>query len=394
MLQINAPAQYDDIEGIIPPAQNPHFFGHEEIVEFLVKMCAGNHLHHALLFEGPQGIGKATLAFHFAWAILRGLPPDNLALEQFPKSVKRFSDKNCGKNKELEQERDSEIAHSALEHFQQVDEDCTIWRQIALGCHPGLLHISRPFDAKTGKFRSAITVDEIRKISHFMHQSQADNDWRIVIIDPADDMNRNSANALLKILEEPPRKALFILISHHKGRLLPTIRSRCQSLAFKPLPEEILARVLEKVAQPIGFGQDSQADNQLISKAQGSTRQALLLLTHGGLEIAQALDNFFAQQQFNLEVARQMASVLSNREAHIQFDHFTDHLLQQLAKYACQYASLGNLPVASKLAKLHAQISAEIGEALAYNLDKKNFVLVLLTKLHQELSALQLPEGQ
>jgi len=350
MLPVDAPAHYDDIDDIIRPMQNPQIFGHEDSVEFLTKMRENNHLHHALLFEGLRGIGKATLAFHLAHSLLNEQDGGNIRL---------------------------------------INEECPIWRQIALGCHPGLLYISRPFDAKTGKFRQAITVDEMRKVNHFMHHAQADNGWRIVIIDPADDMNRNSANALLKILEEPPRKALFILISHHKGRLLPTIRSRCQSLHFKPLPHEILASVLEKVAAPIGFGQDANNDTQLLDKAQGSARQALLLLTHGGLEIAQALDDFFSQPTFDLAMASQMATILSGREAQIQFDHFTDYLLQHFSERASLCAQKGYLRAADHLAKLHATISSEIGETLAYNLDKKNFVLVLLTKLHQELLTLQ-----
>jgi len=346
MQNLPIPAEYDDIEGIIHPAQNPVLFGHEEIIQCLIQMRTGNRLHHALLFEGAQGIGKASLAFHLAWQILADRPADSFAF---------------------------------------IDENCPHWRQIALGCHPGLLHISRPFDAKTAKFRNAITVDEMRKVNHFMHHAQANHGWRIVIIDPADDMNRNSANALLKILEEPPHKALFLLISHHKGRLLPTIRSRCQSLHFKPLGRDDLIRALEKVAAPIGFGQDRQEDDQLIEKAQGSVRQAAMLLAYGGVEIAQALDDFLQEDDFNLGLAQQLAGVLSSRDAQVQFDHFTDYLLHQLGERAHHYALTGNVSMAERLALLWQQLSGEIMEALAYNLDKKHFILVLLTKLHNAL---------
>jgi len=342
----DAPAQYDDIDGIIRPAQNPYLFGHKKIIAFLEKMRADNHLHHALLFEGIQGVGKATLAFHLAWLML-GEP------------------------------------HG--EHFIPVIEDCASWRQIALGCHPGLLHISRPFDAKLGKFRSAITVDEIRKINQFLHQKQVDNGWRIVIIDPADDMNRNSANALLKILEEPPSKVLFILISHHHRRLLSTIRSRCQAVHFTALEPDVLNRVLETVGTSIGFGQDAQTDAQLLIKARGSVRQALLLLTYGGLEIAQALDDFLAAPKFNSGSANQLAMAISGRDSQVQFEHFINHLLQEIAIRARQYVDGGNLSVAAQLADLHANIRAEIAQATAYNLDKKHFVMVLLAKIHKQL---------
>jgi len=346
MQMLEAPAEYDDIDGIVRPAQNSALFGHEEIVAFLIQMQAADHLHHGLLFEGEKGVGKATFAFHLAWQMLSN----------------RFG-----------------------HDFSHIDESCHHWRQITLGCHPGLLHISRPFDAKTGKFRNAITVDEMRKVNHFMHQSQTDNGWRIVMIDPADDMNHNSANALLKILEEPPRKALFILISHQKGRLLPTIRSRCQSLHFKPLGVDILTRAMSVLAGHIGFGQDDTADSELVAKAQGSVRKALLLLEHGGLEIARVLDDFLSEEKFNLGAANQLAMVLSSREAQIQFDHFTDHLLKTIGEYAYQHALAGNSLEAKHLSELWQQLSEEISEALAYNLDKKHFILVLLTKLHQQL---------
>jgi len=346
MQNLSQPAEYDDIDGIVRPSQNPFLLGHEEVIAFLIRMRTENHLHHALLFEGEQGIGKATLAFHLAWQLL---------------------------------------GERSNQDFSQIDETCPHWRQIALGCHPGLLHISRPLDAKTGKFRTAITVDEMRKVNHFMHHAQADHGWRIVIIDPADDMNRNSANALLKILEEPPRKALFILISHHKGRLLPTIRSRCQNLHFKPLSAPVLTQILERMAAHIGFGQDIQADALLVEQAQGSVRKALLLLEHGGVEIANALNAFLVEETFNLGVASQLATVLSGREAQIQFDQFTDALLSEISTRAHQYALLGDLATAERLATLWQQTSDDIGAAIAYNLDKKHFVLVLLTKLHEQL---------
>jgi len=333
------------MEGIPRPAQNPYLVGHEEIKDFLIKMRNYSHLHHALLFEGDRGIGKATLAFHFSWQLLASRPVNS---------------------------------------FDPIDENCAVWRQMALGCHPGLLHVSRPYDEKNGKFQTVIPVNEIRKINNFMHQTQGDKGWRIVIIDPADDMNHNAANALLKILEEPLRKSLFILISHQKGRLLPTIRSRCQDLHFKHLNHDHLRQILEIMATPIGFGKDARVDNEILAKSEGSVRKALLLLSHGGLEIASALDDFLAEQKFNLSAASQLVTVLSSREAQIQYDHFTDHLLTTISNHAQQCTLMGDLLGAEKLAQFYVQISDDIAQAKAYQLDKKHFILVLLTKIYKE----------
>src|SRR5690606_12804825 len=207
-------------------------------------------MHHALLFEGSKGIGKATLAFHLAGHML--------------------SHGNNG---------------DAPEHLIAPDFTRPLWRQIAAGMHPAVLHVDRRFDQKTGKFKTGIPVEEIRRITHFLTRTASDHAWRIVIVDPADDMNRNAANALLKTLEEPPARALFILISHSAGRLLATIRSRCQSIGFKPLEAAALTDALAHVGP--GVGMEREAITQtLLQRSEGSVRKALLLVANGGIEIS------------------------------------------------------------------------------------------------------------
>ena len=156
--------------------------------------------HHALLLTGPKGIGKATFAFHLAHHLL---------------SHPRGED--------------------APETFGRPDPASAVARQVASGAHPAVLHLTRPYDERTKKFKSAITVDEVRRVGRFLSLRAHDDSYRVVIVDPADEMNRNAANALLKSLEEPPARAIFLLISHAPGTLLPTIRSRCQVLRFASL---------------------------------------------------------------------------------------------------------------------------------------------------------------
>src|SRR5262245_8647083 len=167
------PATHDAIDGVPPPSANAALFGHEAIRSFLAQAYRSGHMHHALLLEGPQGVGKATLAFHLAGHML-----------SHPR------------------------AEAAPLTLSVPDIGASPYRQIASGTHLSLLHITRSVDAKTGKFKTGITVDEIRRVSHFLNRTAHDGSWRVVIIDPADDMNRNAANALLKTLEEPPQRTL------------------------------------------------------------------------------------------------------------------------------------------------------------------------------------------
>lgn len=347
MRALTAVAEYDDIDGIPQPAQNPEFIGHSDVIDFLNQMRTEKRLHHALLFEGPQGVGKATLAFQFAYGIFSG---NSIGLEK-------------------------------------PDVNSQIWRQIAQGTHPGLLHITRPFDSKTQKFRSAITVEEIRQITHFLQQTASDRGWRIVIIDPADDMNRNAANALLKTLEEPPAKALFILVSHHSGRLLPTIRSRCQPIVFKTLGGDEMCQALSLIAGPIGF--DAQAPEEtaaLIKGAQGSVRKAALMLAYGGLEITGMVDKILSQPYWDVSEAYKLATALSARDATVQYSFFTDYVLNLIGNAARHIAVTESAGRANALATFWQALESDMAEAEAYNLDKKQYIIVLLQKIHALLA--------
>src|SRR5690606_22739828 len=135
----------------------------------------------------------------------------------------------------------------APEEMADPDPNSLVSRQIASGASHNLLHLTRPVDEKTGKVKSAITVDEVRKAGKFLAQTSGTGNWRIVIIDPADDLNRNAANAILKILEEPPKRSLFLVLTHAPGKLLPTIRSRCLPLTLSPLSEQDLAAALDSL---------------------------------------------------------------------------------------------------------------------------------------------------
>ena len=121
-----------------------------------------------------------------------------------------------------------------------VPTDCGVFRRVASGGHADLLVVERAYDPRRRRLRSEIVVEETREIAAFLRRTPAEGGWRVVIVDGADEMNRSASNALLKVLEEPPRRALLLLVAHSPGRLLPTIRSRCRRFPVPPLPPPVI----------------------------------------------------------------------------------------------------------------------------------------------------------
>ena len=328
------------LDGAIAPAQNTKLFGHEEAEQFLAQSYRSGKGHHAILIEGPEGIGKATLAFRFANHVLShpdtALAPDMIA---------------------------------------DPDLDSSVSRQITSGASHNLLHLARPVDEKTGKAKSAITVDEVRKAGHFFSQTSGTGNWRIVIIDPADDLNRNAANAILKILEEPPKRAMFLVLSHAPGKLLPTIRSRCMPLPLSPLGNADM----EKALGNLGITPSAEKRNALLEASKGSVSQALKLLNYGGADIVEAFSELMATDgPAARKQMHKLADVLAQKNGDIVLDFFVDHATEELMSRARQAAIAGNINAAEQHARLSSSLSERIAVAQAYNLDKKQMVISIL----------------
>ncbi|MGL4404391.1 MAG: AAA family ATPase, partial [Notoacmeibacter sp.] len=227
----------------------------------LAEFDAGK-MHHATILSGPQGIGKATLAFHFAKHVFA---------------------------------RAGETSAS---------------EKIEAGTHPSLMHVTRSWNEDTKKFRTEIVIADIHKANHFLSRTASGGGTRIIFIDPADDMNRNAANALLKNLEEPPAKTHYFLISHVSGRLLPTIRSRCRMVEIPALPEKDVISVLTG-----NLGIESDEANELARHSAGSVRQAMIMARYGGIDIVSAFDLFSKTVKFSAVAAQSLATAVSDRES-------------------------------------------------------------------------------
>lgn len=344
MFERIAPEQHDTLDGIPEPAENARFYGHGEAAGMLAAAYRSGKLPHGLLFVGPLGVGKATLAFHLAYHLLK-----------FPRH---------------------ELAPVELA---TPDPDSALFRQIAIGAHPSVLHLTRPQNEKTKGFKTVVTVDEIRRVSRFLSMTSHDGGYRVVIVDPADDMNVSAANALLKNLEEPPSRTVFILISHSPGALLPTIRSRCQTIRLSPLGQgDLIAALSTFDVQPPA---DEPSRQALAERAGGSVRMAVLLTQYGGLEIAEATDAIVRASKLDIPGAHRLADAVSGRDRAIQFDIFNRHLLDLLADAASTAALKGDAASADRYSQDWQEIRVAVEETETYNLDRKQHALNMIVRL-------------
>ena len=233
-----------------PPWRSDRLLGHEAAEKTMLAAHASGRLHHAWLMAGPRGIGKATLAWRFARFLL------------------------CG------QQQGGLFGGDAAEGL-DVAADAPGRSLVDARSHPDLFHLRRTLNPDTGRMRAEIAVDDVRELGAFMHMTPAMGQWRVAIVDSADEMNRNSANAVLKILEEPPSNAVLLIVAHAPGRLLPTIRSRCRRLALPPLADDIVVRLLGDHAAEV----KEQERVALARLAEGSIGRALELAGAGSLEL-------------------------------------------------------------------------------------------------------------
>ncbi len=238
--------------GLIPPRENPDLIGHEAAEQTLLQAWQGARFPHAWLISGPRGIGKATLAYRFARFVLAGEGEGGL----------------FGGPEDL-----------------SLDPEHPVFRRIVGGGHADFLAIERSVDEKSKKLRSEIVVGDVRRAQPFFAQTAAEGGWRVAVVDCADEMNRNAANALLKVLEEPPERGLLLLVSHAPGSLLATLRSRCRKLALRPLADDQVATLLQQRFPELAADEATA----LVALAAGSPGRALGLAAEGGLDLYREL---------------------------------------------------------------------------------------------------------
>ncbi|HKP33767.1 MAG TPA: DNA polymerase III subunit delta', partial [Sphingomicrobium sp.] len=223
--------------------------GQDRAIAQFASAWASRKLHHAWLLAGPKGVGKATFAHAAARRVLAEAAGPVFDL-------------------------------SAIE----TDDEHPIVRLVDAGSHPDMRRLERLLNEKTGNLNRNIKVEQIRELGEFMGLTAALSPWRVVVIDSVDELEPSGANALLKILEEPPANTLFFLISHAPGRLLPTIRSRCRRLDFTSLDDDAMTSVLEAKASEVGAAERER----IIAMSFGSPGRALAFAELGLAKLEQA----------------------------------------------------------------------------------------------------------
>ena len=247
---------------------NPDLFGHSEAEGEFLKSYDKGRLPHAWLISGPAGIGKATLAYRIARFILTRGSSTHETAGLFSEDISKNKPNNLS-----------------------VDISNPICRRIISGGHPDFLCIKRGIDEKIGKERKEITVGETRNIASFLAKTPSEGGWRVITVDSADDLNTNAANAVLKVLEEPSKRSLLILVSNNPAKLLPTIRSRCRRLVLKPLSKKTIHRFFMKYNPKI----PSKDLDQLLEIADGSIGKALGIINDGGLDTYRELNEILTK---------------------------------------------------------------------------------------------------
>ena len=350
----------DRLEGFAHPRDVHEVFGHEEAERTLREAFDGGRMHHGWLLTGPEGVGKATLAYAFARYVLSPAA-----------------------------DRARAPAGRLLMPAQGIAA-----RQIMARSHAGLLVIRRTADAKTKRVSSVIRVDEVRRLKSFLQMTAAEGGWRVVIVDPADDLNPSSANALLKSLEEPPARTLFMLITAQPGGLLPTIQSRCRRLDLTPLAPHALqaavAQALANAAEPHELPDAADERMRLMALAQGSVRRLLELSQAGGLTLYERLLQLVGSlPDLDTTLLHALAEEMAPPAAEHKFETFYTLLLEMLPRLVKAGASgraqiaeegvlaqrlLGPEALAS-WAELWETIVRDKAMTAALNLDRRSLVL-------------------
>ena len=244
--------QPDRVEGAPHPRETVRLFGQDRAEQDFLTAYTTGRLHHGWLLTGPKGLGKATLA----WRIARFL----LATP--------------------EQEDDGLFGAPPPPETLEIGADHPVMRRTLALSEPGLFLLRRAWDDKAKRLKTQLTVDEVRKLKGFFTLSSAEGGRRVVIVDSMDELNTSAANAILKLLEEPPARTTLLMVAHQPSRLLPTIRSRCRELRLTPLAPYEIAAALEQA----GIATEG-AEEALAALAAGSVGEAVRLAQMGGVEM-------------------------------------------------------------------------------------------------------------
>src|SRR5271165_1682688 len=347
------PGEAEDLPESDAFAGAPHprfaqgFLGHKAAEAELLSAYRDGRLAHAWLIGGPEGVGKATLAWRFARFLLANPDPN-------ARFVREASDLNVDAN------------HPAA-------------RRLAALAHPDFALVRREWKSNPKRLGAEIGVDDVRRALQVFQMSAAFGGWRICIVDCAEDLNRNSANALLKMIEEPPPRSLILIVSHRPGQVLPTIRSRCRRLRLDPLSPPEIAEVVGTVGAPWSDA-DPAAVAEAAGRANGSVREALARLGPDSEGIGALIDSTVADlPRPDPRAVAKLAEALAGRPATEAYQAFHREIYGWLAAHAA--ASASSTAQAEELGALWDRIRAAARETDSLNLDRRLHLLAIFAEI-------------
>ena len=328
----------------ISPRTTNVLFGHAAAEQALLGAYKNGRIAHAWLIGGPPGIGKATLSYRFARFVLAH--PDPAA-------------------------PDVQSANSLA-----VDANHPVARRMAAQGQPDFFVLERVVNEQTGKLYTQIRVEDVRKLVAFFGATAREGGWRVAIVDAVDDLAREGANALLKVLEEPPQRALLLLVSHSPGRELPTIRSRCRRLLLRPLQEG-------DVRSALALATERDADDpelaQAAAGADGSVARALALLEAEGLALREQVLAALSQlPDPDPRALHAMAEKLAGTDPQVLaafMDLVNGWMSQRLGRGEGKPEQLAGI------AQAWERINRNARDVESYNLDRKPFVFSVFADL-------------
>ncbi len=258
-----------------------------------------------------------------------------------------------------------------------VDPDGAVARHVASGSHGGLLTLERTLNEK-GVMRTVIAVDQTRETISFFGSTAAVEGWRVCIVDTVDELNPNAANALLKVLEEPPQQSLFLLISHAPARVLPTILSRCRKLMLRPLATE---DVIRAAAQALGIAADDPALVEAAAASEGSVARALTLLGGDTLKLQQRTAAMLASlPRVDPRELHALGDALGTSDR-VALSAFVDSVDRWMAERLRGANANANLPRLARLAEVWEKIARAARDTQDYNLERKPLVFSVFSML-------------
>lgn len=331
------------------PRETTSLYGHGEAEATLLDAYRGGQCPHAWLIGGAQGIGKATLAYRMARFVLAQPLPSAPSVQNA-----------------------SSLA---------VDAEHPAARHIAAGTHGGLLVLERTLNDR-GVLRTEISVDNVRETVAFFGSTAAAGGWRVCVVDTVEELNANSANALLKVLEEPPARSLFLLISNAPARVLPTIQSRCRKLKLRPLDPADVVRAASDAAD---IAPTDASLQEVATLADGSAARALMLLGGATLGLQQRMETMLkALPQVDPKALHGLGDALAGTDR-VALLTFADTVERWLGRQLAGSDPKADLSRLARLSEVWEKVTRAVRDTQDYNLERKPLVFSVFGMLAEAM---------